>query len=267
MATFSDDFSTHTAGTIATVSAPTAISGWTAVMPASSAGHVSAEIVTDAGAIGGKIMRLKDWNGSDSWGGGGKSIVPTTIGNVSSNVATEILVSWKIAESATFDSPLYPAGFIRQQIADPLQMYYVGLDYNSGGAETLRLWYYNAGNEWSAIGASKDIASTYTPGDWMWVRLRVSAAGGWLWKSWEQGDSEPGSWQNSEASDTTFTAGYSGVGCIRTGNNPIDYQWFSMGTSGDAAPSPSGGDSEEALSGSAATGGHGTASPVTSIGL
>lgn len=233
MATFQDDFAS--ASGTATDSAPTAISGWTAQFASGSTGFQSATIQTASGTVSGNVMRLAD----TGWGAA-MMIRPTTIGNVSANTATEVLIGWRTSTGVTSSTAVtFGPGQLRTNTANINQHYTVGSRV-AAGVETQQLWYNNAGSEWVSIGATKTVTTDYTPGDWWWTRLQVDGSGNWLWRTWADGGSEPGTWQNASAADTTVTGGYAGFGLFSTAF-VIDVQWFSLGTGADSAPSPSGG--------------------------
>ena len=238
MATFSDDFSTRS-GT-ATQASPTAIGGWTLQADSGSASYISATIQTDATALGGQSLRLVD----TGWGGGLILAWPTAIGSVGTGVATEVLTSFKLGDITTNS-----AGFYRAVVAAARTLlggtygYGVCFERNSN-ISRVRGWLFNAANDWSALGTAKTITADLGAGEWWWARIAVTAAGSWSWKVWEGPFSaEPGSWDVTGVSDTTNTSGYVGVGSSGgfTARDPIDFQWFSVGTAGDPAPEPSGG--------------------------
>lgn len=239
MATFSDDFSTRSGTADATT--PNAITGWTGNFPSGSAAFASASIVTDAGAIGGKVLRLVDTGWSSA---ADKSLYVTDIGAVADDTTTEMLCGWRLESGVTAISAFfhYAPGFIRELTTNIGRRYQVGHTIASG-THTQRLWYVQNNNDWSAIGAAKDVSSNFVAGDWWWTRIQVDggATGNWRWRTWKDGDAEPGTWQNADSANTTVRGGYVGVGIYLSTGWHMDVQWFSVGTGGDAAPEPSAG--------------------------
>lgn len=240
MATFSDDFSTRT-GT-ATVSAPTGISGYTLFAPSGSASYISAQIVTDATAIGGKLLRLQD----SGWGGGPVIITPDAIGSVAAGTETEILVGFRLGLSNDADSPAHgrmvPAMLrTTDASASPVRIYGVGYRRTASTSTRFQGWYFQGVDDWSNLGPEKTLSPSLVANDRWWVRLHVTAAGSWSWKVWKDGASEPG-WDATGTSDTTRTSGYVGAGAADsfTRYDPLDIEWMSVGTGADAAPMPGG---------------------------
>ena len=239
MATFSDDFSA--ASGTANQAATTAISGWTGIFAGSST-YQNATIVTEGGTIGGKILRVTD----TGWGGT-TAMYPTSIGSLADNTTTEVLVCWRIGTGiTTSNGSHFAAPFVRLNTATAARRYQIGYSI-AAGTEDHQLHYIHDGNEWSTAGALKDVTTDYVQGDWWWSRVQVDggATSNWRWRTWKDGTSEPGSWQNADvsAADESRRGGAVGVGLLRSSGvgTLIDVQYFSVGTAGDAAPEPGGG--------------------------
>jgi hypothetical protein len=233
MATFSDDFSSHTVGTTADVSTPNAITGWNGQFPAGSSGFAEAEVISGSTPLGDRFLRI-----SDTGWGFNKALYPSSIGSVGASTATHILCLWRTDAGLTVSTtPTYAPGFIRQNTSNLGYRYQVGLT-KSGSTESHALWYVRDADEWTPVGSSKDVSTDFVPGEWWWHELKVSASGGWLWRTWEYGTTKPTDWQNAEATDTSEGSGYCGIGMW--GAVPaVDFAWFSAGTGSDAAPEPS----------------------------
>lgn len=244
MATFSDDFSSHSAGTKADSANTTAITGWTADFPSSSTAFISGEIITEAAAPGGKVLRLLD----TGFGASNKSMRPTSIGAVADDTTTEILVLWRHEDvgQTSQNAGQFAPGFIRQSTTNLRNRYQVS-PLLSSSVWTHRLAQISNGSVGSNVGAAKDVTSTYAPGQFWWTRLQVDggATGNWRWRTWKDGDSEPGTWTNADSANTFIRGGYVGVGLDATATGQhMDIGWFSVGTGGDAAPEPSAGSSQ-----------------------
>lgn len=210
-------------------------------MPSGSAAYVSATIQSDATAIGGNSLRLVD----TGWGGNPIFMTPDSIGSLSAGVETEVLISWKLGSLATTGSGYFRAVFpLLRALSDGSRYNGLGIQNTAGPTYQLRSWYFQGSNDWNNIGSARNVTASLSTGEWWWVRMRVTAAGAWSWRAWE-GDfsSEPGSWDVSGVSQTSQTSGYVGFGSggSFTSIDPIDVQYFSVGTAGDSAPGPSGG--------------------------
>lgn len=236
MATFSDDFSTRS-GT-ANYGAPTGIGGWTLQSPSGGAAYIAANIVEEVGTLGGKILRITD----SGYGAGLLLMHPDAIGSVAAATATEVLTSFRIGSIASNNT-----GYGRACVAmlrtllDGTRSYGVGFRHNSD-VDNVRGWHWQSGTDWDPIGALKDITADFAVTDWWWCRIQVTAGGVWQWRVWEDGTSEPGTWDASGVTQTTNTLGYVGVGSVGglPPRDPLDFQWFSVGTGADAAPMPGG---------------------------
>lgn len=68
-----------------------------------------------------------------------------------------------------------------------------------------------------------------------WVRLQKNSTNVRM-RIWEDGDAEPGTW--TTFTDTTLSGGYVGL-YSRNGGQSSTWSYFSVGTGGDPAPSPS----------------------------
>jgi hypothetical protein len=153
MATFSDDFSTRS-GT-ATVSAPTAITGWTFTAPGGSAAYISASIVTDGGALGGKVLRLAD----AGWGNGPIVASPTSIGSVGAGTATEVLASFRLSDVTSNVAGHFQAvvAMLRSLLDNSA---YNGVGFQHNTTSEFQSWYFQGANDWANIGAAKDVSAT-----------------------------------------------------------------------------------------------------------
>jgi hypothetical protein len=244
MATFSDDFSGHATDTVADSANTTTITGWTADFPATSTAFISGTIVEDAGAVGGKVLRLLD----TGYGASNKSMRPTDIGALADNTTTEILVGWRIesAGQTTLNAGQHHPGFIRQSTSNLRNKYSVVTELASS-VFTHRLAQISNASVGGYVGAGKTVTSTFNLGDFWWTRLQVDGGTtcNWRWRTWKDGDAEPGTWQNADTANTFIRGGYVGFGqdASTTGQH-LDIQYFSVGTDGDAAPEPSGGSTQ-----------------------
>lgn len=113
---------------------------------------------------------------------------------------------------------------------------YYALSFRS--ATALRLGYFVSNNYWSDVGAQ--VTKSPSANTWYWTRIDVTAGGAWSWRTWADGGAEPGSWDVSAASDTSYTSGALGMGAWSQ-DMVIDYGYFGWATAGDTAPAPASG--------------------------
>lgn len=240
MSVFTDDISTHSTSEVANNSATTGITGWTWASSGSSA-FQNATIVTDGGALGGKVLRF-----TDSGWGNNMFLYPTAIGSLGSAVRTEILVSWRVNNTTANHNEFYRVQIpcARSATTTGSQRYAVGFHKTALAIES-QLFEFQDANDWTSVGAASTLTG-FAAGDWWWTRLLVDTSNQWQWKSWKDGTSEPG-YFISPTSATASTAGYVGIGFLSIDYGPIDIQFFSVGTAGSSPDNPNGGVSSPLL--------------------
>lgn len=231
MATFSEDWSSFATGSVANNTAPSGgTNAWSWLWSTTGDWHV--EIVEDGGAIGGKYLRLA----RTSTGSVNILLSPNSIGSLSANTDTEVLTKYR---KASLDQVLTQKPII-MRAALSAGVHYGAYDvgaYDGGGTSGAFTWSRMTGSSENAeVLASVDVATTAS--DWWWMRVNVSTSSAtWKWKNWKDGDAEPGSWSSS-ANDATQTTGYVGIGLSDYSSAPYEWDFFSVGTGGDAAPGP-----------------------------
>ena len=116
--------------------------------------------------------------------------------------------------------------------------YFAGL---SGGTNLVLMKYVNG----KATGISTT-NFTWSTGSWYWIRFRANGTSLKV-KAWLDGSSEPGAW-NIDTTDSDIPGGgWTGVGTYDHTDRPY-YDYFSVGASGQTAPSPSAGNLNPSVS-------------------
>lgn len=152
-----------------------------------------------------------------------------TVGSLGANVDTEALCLFRI-NAITADPGCYMPIIMRH---NGTSQYYALNNVNST-QERLQKFTALTANEHVSNAAAKVAAATV----WTWAKMRVTTASGtWEYKLWADGGSEPA--YGTPANSTTLTSGYVGFGAGDYNGMPLDVGWFSVGTAGTAAPSPS----------------------------
>lgn len=241
MALFTDDFSGHTVGTTANGTATTAITGWTGSFADASGAFQEAEILTSTSPVGTKTMRI-----ADTGYGNQAMMYPTSIGAIAASTATKMLCVVKRNSTPGNNWTLQPGPYMRSPSGDADNGYMVGTNLN-GGVYTHQLWWRNNANDWTNVGSGKTVTSTWATGEWWWYRIEVDASGNWQWKSWEDGTSEPGSWDGS-GNSTSNNAGFAGVEIFGDGAGNIEVGYLSLATGADVPDEPGGGGGGSVLS-------------------
>lgn len=234
------DFSTDADSTVATGNATTNITGWTVISPTGgSAGANSTYTITaDAGAQGGKYCAGDE----TGWAAAVHFLQFDDVGTIATSTEVDWLFRFRIPGSLSADKTV-------AKLIVSGSNYYAMRVFSSGAAQ---FYYYQGTSPWSSIGSADSTPNRAgTPAalahsTWYWARVHKTAAGAWSWKMWSGavGD-EPSGWSLGDGgsggtSDTNVTTGTTGVGYLAT-NEDMDYDWFSVGTAGDSAPSPGGG--------------------------
>lgn len=107
------------------------------------------------------------------------------------------------------------------------------LGYVWTGDDTINLAYLDNGS-WNFI---DDASFTFSANTWYWMRLRVNGSDISI-KIWEDGQSEPGSWNISTTDNNITGSGDAGIYLTST-NALLEYDIIGIGTNGDTAPSES----------------------------
>jgi hypothetical protein len=225
MTQYSDDFSALTTSTRATVSATTAISGWTFAGAGGSQGYWCAEVTTD-----GTDKAIKIYQFNAGWGTADSVLDNSAIGSLGAGVETEWLLRFKLSAIPTEGWSYCGIGRFRANART--SFYSLALS----SATQFRLFEYRGTTAWTAVGAA--VTKTPVAETWYWLRVYVSAAGAWSWRV-STGDAPEarGTWDVTAASDTTTQAGTSGLFNASERTN-VSYDWWSAGTNGDFPSQP-----------------------------
>jgi hypothetical protein len=197
--------------------------------------HVSfpwaAKIITgEGGSIGGQSVQIYDKfvNGQ----AGVNWLRDSTIGVVADNTATEVLVKFKVEGTITQDY-----GFHVARLRSVAGSNAVCVALVQASATTFQLWYIFAGSLWTQIGGT--ITPSGMAGDeWWWARVKVTSGHAWSVRVWEDGTSEPGTWSIDAVTDSNRIGGSVGFGGDHPTDEPYFWDYWAVGTAGDAPPEP-----------------------------
>lgn len=216
------DFSTDAAGTVASANATAAITGWSWLQPPNS-GNFWKATTTAGGTLGTDFVRFSD----SGWGSAPVFLAFAAPGQIAANTETDWLIHFRVGVLAANTALVH----LRDPNVSPFHYYSLVVD--ASGDVQLQRWL--GGNPDAGIGTN--IAKGLAANTWYWARVHVTAAGAWSWRVWAGAfSSEPGTWDVSGVTDTTSNSGYCGVGLYTDSALPVDFDWFSVGTGTDLAP-------------------------------
>lgn len=206
MTQFLTDFSEYATG-----AQPT---GWTQRL-----GTSTYLVVDDAGATGGKVLRLSvsaSLHRSLSW---------DAVGSVST---VEIVIRFRVSTASPVMFPLKLRGAGSSGNETHYTAYFTG-----GGLQIYRYEFSGAAQVSTGFPTV-----TLTANQWYWCRMNA-AAGLVQVRFWADGTAEPGTWTNSGTDGTPLAAGWVGVGALSiSGGQTLDFDVVGVGTNGDVAPVP-----------------------------
>lgn len=143
----------------------------------------------------------------------------------------EIVIKYKVS-TVQLEGLRVGGRFVGQVTGgDPTDGYFLetGRDFVTGKAE-LRKYLANSRSD---LGTSFAFAQANNV--WYWVRIRLNGTTQKV-RMWDDGDTEPGTW-NQETADTSVTApGWVGVGFRNTTGVTYTVDFMGIGTNGDTAP-------------------------------
>jgi hypothetical protein len=208
VAQFFTNFSEYTTGV--------APADWTARWVTS---NVTYTVQADAGATGGKVLRAvvtSTARHAISWDDvGDQDHVEVLLKMRVSTIGTDVSIQGPIARGS--GAAASETGYAVVAISAS-----VGLD-------RLDLREFNAGafSDTQATGSM-----VWTANTWYWVRVRANGTS-FAWHMWEDGEAEGGTF--AEQTDATTASGWAGLLAATAATHEFDI--FSVGTNGDAAPS------------------------------
>ena len=218
------DFSTDAAGTTAHGTATAAITGWTHQHPLGAFSDLRLTVITEEGGTeGGKFALIDD----TGFGNAAHLVSMNGPGSIAAETETEVLFRFRIAAALSGSTTL---GKFRSEVP-PGNHYTLQADASGN----VVLWYYVGTSPSTTVGAS--VTKGLVADTWYWARVYVTTAGAWSWRVWSGAVGDEGAWDVSAASNATQNSGYVGIGMLAS-TQILHYDWFSVGTAGDAAPSP-----------------------------
>lgn len=211
MTTYSTDFSSYTVG-----SAPT---GWTSRWTTANSTWA---IRSKAGSLSGKTL---EHTGTAA---GSHLLTLDSIDADANRANTEILARFRTTDVTTTKTIRL---FLRASGAAGAEAgYFIDLPSSAGSSVALSM--YLAGTTYTATTA----AFTFVANTWYYVRLRMNGVNASI-RVWDASVAEPGTWLTTATDGSITTAGWVGVGGLNY-QGTKDFDWFSVGTNGDTAPSP-----------------------------
>ncbi|SDE60103.1 hypothetical protein SAMN04487777_11770 [Priestia aryabhattai B8W22] len=212
MATYKTDFSEYTVGTQP--------SDWTPIWVTTNS---TWQIASDAGATDGQVLRhtsTTDARRLMTW---------DTVGSVNGDF--DILLKFKTTDSLSGNIPTRIFAYASGSSTQSTQQ---GYQLDALFPATLRIGR-TVNGSYSTLASNTAMPIAFTANTWYWFRFRKVGTS-LMGRAWEDGTAEQSTWDVSTSS-TSLSSGSIGIGSYDY-NGTRSYDYFSVGTNGDTAPSP-----------------------------
>ncbi|MED3982401.1 hypothetical protein [Priestia megaterium] len=212
MATYKTDFSEYSVGYEP--------SDWTPIWVTT---NDTWAVTSVADAIGGQTLRhtaTADARRLATW---------DAVGSVTGDF--DVLLKWKTTDSLSGNIPTRIFAYASGSATQSTQQ---GFQLDALFPATLRIGR-TVNGSYSTLASNTAMPIAFQPNTWYWFRFQrvgTSLTG----KAWADGEAEPTTWHVSTSS-TSLTSGSIGIGSYDY-DGTRDYDYFSVGTNGDSAPSP-----------------------------
>ncbi|MCM3774033.1 hypothetical protein M3225_26820 [Priestia aryabhattai] len=212
MATYKTDFSEYTVGYEPSDWTPiwvTTNDTWTVTSVADATDGKTLRHTATADA-----RRLATWN---------------AVGSVSGDF--DVLLKWKTTDSLSGNIPTRIFAYASGSATQTTQQ---GFQLDALFPATLRIGR-TVNGSYSTLASNTAMPIAFQANTWYWFRFRRVGTS-LMGRAWKDGDAEQATWDISTSS-TALTSGSIGIGSYDY-EGTRDYDYFSVGTNGDSAPSP-----------------------------
>ncbi|WP_455920524.1 hypothetical protein [Priestia megaterium] len=212
MATYKTDFSEYSVGYEP--------SDWTPIWVTT---NDTWSVTSVADATGGKTLRhtaTADARRLATW---------DAVGSVTGDF--DVLLKWKTTDSLSGNIPTRIFAYASGSATQTTQQ---GFQLDALFPATLRIGRTINGS-YSTLASNTAMPIAFQANTWYWFRFR-RVGSSLMGRAWKDGDAEQATWDVSTSS-TSLTSGSIGIGSYDY-EGTRDYDYFSVGTNGDSAPSP-----------------------------